>query len=127
MILKGHCLCRAITFEITGPYNWVGHCHCDSCRRGAGAPLVTFIGHPDGHWRWTGATPAAYISSPGNTRYFCSTCGSSVAYTSDRYPEEIHFHATLLDEPDQVTPTDIFHADERLPWMPDAMPGCTHS
>lgn len=127
MTLQGHCLCRAIGFEITGPHNWVGHCHCDSCRRGAGAPLVTFIGHPNGHWRWTGQTPTPYVSSPGNTRHFCPTCGSSVAYTSTRYPDEIHFHAALLEDPGAVTPSEIYHASERLPWMPDHVPGCKNT
>jgi len=91
---------------------------------GAGAALVTFIAHPDGQWRWTGADPAAFASSPGQTRYFCARCGSSVAYISDRYPDEIHFHAALLAAPADVTPRHVFHADERLPWMPPDMPGC---
>ncbi len=124
MSTKGHCLCRKITFEMTGAHNWVGHCHCDSCRRGAGAPLVTFIGHPNGQWRWTGETPKIYESSPGNFRHFCSTCGASVAYSSTRYPDELHFHATLLDDPSKLTPQEIYHADERLPWMPEGFPGC---
>jgi hypothetical protein len=109
-----------------GPHSWIGHCHCDSCRRGAGAPLVTFIGHPNGHWRWTGKTPARYESSPGTFRDFCPTCGSSVAYTSDSYPDDIHFHAVLLDDPGAITPDQIYHADERLPWIP-VLPGCVQS
>jgi hypothetical protein len=127
MPLRGHCLCGAVTFEMEGPHNWIGHCHCDSCRRGAGAPLVTFIGHPNGRWRWTGKTPARYVSSPGNYRDFCATCGSSVAYRSDRYPDEIHFHAALLDDPGAIAPDRIYHADERLPWMPATLPGCGQS
>lgn len=124
MTCKGHCLCRAVSFEMSGPHNWIGHCHCDSCRRGAGAALVTFIAHPNGQWRWTGADPTAFASSPGQTRYFCARCGSSVAYISDQYPDEIHFHAALLADPANVTPRHVFHADERLPWMPPDMPGC---
>ena len=120
MILHGHCLCQAVRFELTGPHNWVGHCHCDSCRRGAGAPVVTFIGHPNGHWRWTGAAPATFVSSPGNTRYFCATCGSSVAYSSERYPDEVHFHAALLEHPEQLDPREEYFPEERLPWHLDA-------
>ncbi|MFD1157080.1 GFA family protein [Roseovarius aestuarii] len=120
MPIRGHCLCKSICFELTGPHNWVGHCHCDSCRRGAGAPVVTFIGHPNGHWRWTGARPTQFTSSAGNYRYFCPTCGSSVAYASDRYPDEMHFHAALLETPAAVKPSEIYHEDERLPWHLDA-------
>ncbi|MBU3261111.1 GFA family protein [Roseovarius sp. PS-C2] len=124
MIRKGHCLCGAVTFELDGGHNWIGHCHCDSCRRATGAPLVTFVGHPDGNWQWTEAEPKHYESSPGNHRYFCATCGSSVAYRSDREPDEMHFHAVLLDDPDTLSPDEVFHADERLSWVPEALPGC---
>ncbi|WP_135504282.1 GFA family protein [Roseovarius aestuariivivens] len=126
MTLKGHCLCRAVAFEMTGKHNWVGHCHCDSCRRNAGAALVTFVARPNGQWRWTGTEPAQYASSPGQTRYFCAICGSSVAYASERYADEIHFHAVLLEDPAAVTPRHVFHSHERLPSMPQDMPGCKH-
>ncbi|MDM8164437.1 GFA family protein [Roseovarius sp.] len=124
MTVKGHCLCGAVRFELDGPPNWVGHCHCDSCRRATGAPLVTFVGHPDGQWRWTGKEPSVYASSPGTRRTFCPTCGASVTYATDNTPGETHFHATLLDDPASVQPTEIDHADERLPWMPADYPGC---
>lgn len=116
---KGHCLCTSVTFELTGPHNWIGHCYCDSCRRGAGAAVVTFVGHPNGHWRWSGTIPACYTSSPGNRRYFCATCGSSVAYASDRFPDEMHFHAVLLEHPDTLIPSEHYYTNEHLPWRLD--------
>ena len=116
---KGHCLCNAVTFELTGPHNWAGHCYCDSCRRGAGAAVVTFAAHPNGQWSWTGTAPTCFTSSPGNRRYFCATCGSSAAYASDRFPGELHFHAALLEHPDAITPSEHYHADEHLPWRLD--------
>ena len=125
-MIQGHCLCRAVHFTMTGPHNWVGHCHCDSCRRAAGAPLVTFVGHPNGQWEWTGDIPKVYESSPGNFRHFCPSCGASVAYSSTRYPDEIHFHAVLLDDPGSLQPSEMYHADERLPWMPENYDGCPH-
>lgn len=116
VVVRGHCLCGAIRFELEGAHNWVGHCHCDSCRRATGAPVVTFIGHPNGTWRWTGETPSKYTSSPGNYRHFCASCGSAVGYSSDRYPDEFHFHAVLLERPADLHPTEIYHADECLNW-----------
>ncbi|WP_157933035.1 GFA family protein [Roseovarius salinarum] len=113
----GYCLCGSVTFELLGSSRWVGHCHCASCRRATGAGVVTFIGHPNGAWRWTGAPPSSYASSPGTLRYFCPVCGASVAYGSSREPGETHFHAALLDDPGSIIPTDDFHADERLGWI----------
>lgn len=124
MTLTGRCLCGDIAFEVHGAPKWVGHCHCESCRRGAGAPLVTFAGYRNDQWRWTKAAPAVYASSPEARRYFCARCGSSIAFESDRFPDEFHFHVALFDHPDAVTPNEQFHAGERLSWMPDRMPGC---
>jgi len=116
-VLRGRCLCGACTFELIGKQNWVGHCHCDSCRRATASPMTTWIGQENGRWRFTGAEPAKYESSPGNTRGFCPTCGSPFYYLSRRYPDETHFYAALLDHPEDVEPDRNFHIDEMLPWM----------
>ena len=113
---RGHCLCRSVTFEYEGPENWRGHCHCESCRRQTASAFTTFMGIPNGAWRWTGAEPSFYASSPGVKRWFCSGCGAPVAYTSDKLPDEIHFYAALLEDPQDFDPTIHFHWDERLPW-----------
>ena len=115
--VTGHCLCGAITFRLDGPHNWVGHCHCDSCRRATASPITTFIGHPDGHWSFTKGTPAEFASSPQVTRAFCPSCGSPIFYRSAQIPGETHFYATLLDDPVPLSPTVHWHYDEALPWL----------
>ncbi|HPD91987.1 MAG: GFA family protein [Rhodobacter sp.] len=117
MLLRGHCLCGACTFELDGPPRFVCHCHCESCRRATAAPFTTWIGQPDGHWRFTGTPPTCRESSPGTRRGSCPVCGSPMFYESDRYPGERHFYAALLDNPGAVTPTLHFHAAEHLPWI----------
>lgn len=128
-VLKGHCLCGACKFELTGPHNWVGHCHCESCRRAASPHFTTWIGHENGAWRFTGAEAVSYVSSPGNTRGFCATCGSPIYFKSDRFPNEMHFYAALLEDPGDVEPAIHFHADEMLPWvhLSDGLPFKDHS
>lgn len=127
MTNSGRCLCGDVRFAIEGEPIWVGHCHCESCRRGAGAPLVTFAGYRNNQWSWTGITPAYFASSPGARRYFCQKCGSSVAFESSRFPNEFHFHVALFDDPENVTPNEQFYRRERLSWMPKTMPGCSQS
>lgn len=114
--INGHCLCGSVAFSLTGPHNWVGHCHCDSCRRATSSPITTFIGHPNGHWQIDGAVQE-HQSSPGVARGFCPKCGSPIFYKSDKLPEETHFYAALLDDPTQVKPTVHWHYDEVLPWL----------
>lgn len=116
--ITGHCLCGACRFELTGAHIWVGHCHCESCRRATGSPVTTFIGHPEGAWRWIAENLREYESSPGVTRGFCGTCGSAVTFRSVRWPGETHFYAALLDDPAPLSVTQVYHADEALPWAP---------
>jgi hypothetical protein len=119
MTLTGHCLCGACRFAFDGPPKWTGHCHCESCRRATASMMTTFAGVADGAWRWTGATPATYHSSPGVTRHFCPTCGSQLAFRSARWPGETHFHAALLDDTAQIEIEGNFHTEERLSWPLD--------
>ena len=119
MTLTGHCLCGACRCAFDGPPKWTGHCHCESCRRATASMMTTFAGVADGAWRWTGAPPATYHSSPGVTRHFCPTCGSQLAFRSTRWPGETHFHAALLDDPAQIEIEGNFHTEERLSWPLD--------
>lgn len=112
----GRCLCGGVRFEYDGEELFRGHCHCDSCRRQTASPFTTFMGVANGTWRWTGETPKVFESSPGQKRHFCGTCGAPVAYSSTRWPDEIHFYAALLDDPQSFAPNEHYHWEERLHW-----------
>lgn len=114
---KGRCHCGAVAYEYDGPENWVGHCHCESCRRNCSAPFTTFVGVPRAAVRMTGVTPAVYPSSPGVRRHFCPRCGSPVAYDADRYPDEIHFYLAALEDSSGLAPTFHVFAGEMVPWV----------
>ncbi len=120
----GRCLCGQTSFAYEGPENWRAHCHCESCRRPTASPFTTFLGVPNGAWRWTGDTPQIYASSPGVRRHFCGTCGAPVAYEADRFPNEIHFYASLLDGHEDFAPERHVFWSERVPWVEpaDALP-----
>jgi hypothetical protein len=113
----GRCLCGEVRFSCDAAPLWQSHCHCESCRRATASGFTSFLGVANGHWRWTGAVPATYGSSPGVWRDFCPACGTQMAYRADRYPGECHFYAATLDDPASYTPTAHFHSDEQLPWI----------
>ncbi|WP_138468078.1 GFA family protein [Poseidonocella sp. HB161398] len=121
MTLTGHCLCNRTRFELDPPFLFVGHCHCESCRRQTASAFTTFIGVEQGQWRWTGAPPVRYESGPGRTRWFCAGCGAPAAYANEvDSPGEMHFYAALLDDPEAVVPEMNFHPEEHLSWAFDA-------
>ncbi|GAB5470082.1 MAG: GFA family protein [Rhodospirillales bacterium] len=120
MTKTGHCLCGGVRFAYEGPEAWRVHCHCESCRRQTASAFTTFLGVPDGQWRWTGDLPALYESSPGVRRFFCPTCGSPVGFAADRFPGEMHFYAALLDAHADFEPEGHVHWDERVAWVTPA-------
>lgn len=116
-VKRGRCLCGQVTFEYTGPENWRGHCHCESCRRNCAAPFTTFMGVPKAAYRFTGRAPSVYHSSPGVRRYFCANCGTPMAYETDRLPHETHFYAASLEDSAGFVPQFHVHWAERVPWV----------
>ena len=47
-MLTGSCLCGDIAFEIDGPVDTAGHCHCSMCRKfhGSARAAADFAGWP---------------------------------------------------------------------------------
>jgi len=112
----GRCLCGAVRYDFDAAPLWQAHCHCESCRRATSSPYTSYFGVADGHWRWTGAEPARFASSPEVERFFCGRCGSPMAYRSTRWPGEIHFFAASLMDPSAYRPTVHVHFNEHLAW-----------
>jgi len=115
--MKGHCLCGQVTFEFSRSPLWCGHCHCESCRRATASPFTTWVGVLRRDCRFTGAEPGIYNSSPGVRRYFCARCGSPIAFESERWPDQTHLYAALLERPQDVTPQFHVYVAEKLPWI----------
>lgn len=113
----GRCLCGACVFELIGPPNWVGNCHRRSCRKATASPFTTYIGQQNTRWSMRGDDPVVHHSSPGTSRAFCGRCGSPLYYESTRYPDERHFFAALMDEPDRYPPEEDAFTDEKLAWV----------
>jgi hypothetical protein len=81
MSIKESCLCGAVSYEVTAPFQFIGNCHCSICRKTHGAAFATWgIIDPE-HFHWTAGEEfvQAYESSPGRTRCFCKRCGSPLA------------------------------------------------
>ena len=114
---KGHCQCGAIEYEFTGEPKWVMHCHCESCRRAVSSPVATYVGVMLEQFSYLKGEPTYYESSPGVKRFFCTNCGSPMAYAGPQWPGEVHlFHGTLAD-PAQWPPTGHANVAEQVAWF----------
>jgi len=79
-MLKGSCLCGAVTFEATGPASPVEVCHCTQCRKWTGhffanveVPRDGLTIHGENNMTW-------HRSSEKVRRGFCATCGSTLFF-----------------------------------------------
>ncbi len=115
--LSGHCYCGAVRFEIDGSSDWIGHCHCESCRRASGSAMTTFAGFKLAQVRFTAAQPAKYATDDGVTRLFCRNCGSPVAYCNADTPDDIHLQLGLFDDLEALPPIDHSFREEKASWL----------
>ncbi len=117
--LAGGCLCGSVRYEITGESFKVIHCHCQSCRKHNGAPVVTLAGFKADQVTFSGDERRIYESSPGVGRAFCGKCGTPLTWEGDggdRGPI-VEFHISTFDTPEVLVPTVHSFYSERIPWM----------
>ena len=115
----GGCMCRAVRYEATGEPFLVSHCHCLSCRRHTGAPVVTLLGYTADQVRFTGDERRIYESSPGVGRAFCGKCGTPLTWegNDDELGPLFEIHISTLDTPEAFVPTSHGFYPERIAWF----------
>lgn len=114
--LTGRCLCGDVRYRCSAPLMPATLCHCESCRRAAGAHVVAWLTVRKDSLQFSAGTPVAYDSSPGVRRTFCGRCGTPLSYWSARHPDEIDLTIASLDAPDAVAPIDHVWMSDALSW-----------
>ena len=95
----------------------VEFCHCRSCRRAAGAPLMAWAAFQCAEFAITAGVSTAYESSPGVVRTFCGRCGTSLTLADDRFPNEIYVSLGSFDDPEQLPPEFHIWRSHRISWL----------
>lgn len=116
--IAGRCYCGNVKFEAVGPVLSEANCHCDNCRRAAGAQAVAWITVNSSRFEFTAGEPKRYRTETGAYRTFCGDCGTSLTYENDVRPGEIDITTGSLDHPENFAPTKDVFADEKLSWVP---------
>lgn len=117
--VSGACLCGAVAFEITLPSLWCAHCHCTQCQRYHGAPVVTWVGVSNDHFKITRGEHKLrwFASSALAQRGFCDACGSSFLFRSEKWPNEIHITLPNLQDTIDRQPEGHVHYDSHVSWL----------
>ena len=115
--LDGGCLCGAVRYEASGAAVGITHCHCRTCRRASGAPLITWAGFDSDKFKFTQGRPATDSSSENVVRTFCDRCGTALTYQRIDLPDSIDVTLGSLDNPEQLTPQDHTWTESRISWI----------
>lgn len=118
-MISGGCRCGAVRYEaeVTEPDRH-GLCHCEDCRRSAGAPAVAWLAVPRDSFRVTRGEAVRWAGTGGAERYFCGTCGTPLFYFNERMiPGIADIQSATLDEPEAFEPKAQIQCAERLGYM----------
>ena len=114
--IRGGCLCGAIRYEGIGePYN-ITHCHCEDCRKSAGASFTTWASFQRDNFQLTNGKPRE-IEWAGRLRSFCGMCGSALTFMSQADADEIDVTVATFDQPKIVAPADHIWTEDRISWI----------
>ncbi len=117
-MIKGHCECGQVRYEVDGDILDFGHCHCSQCRRLHGAAFATFAAVTRDKFRYVfGETNTSlFASSEFNDRIFCRKCGSNILVDAKQEPEYLYISMSTV-EGNPVVP-EGYHAyvGSKAPW-----------
>jgi hypothetical protein len=116
-VYSGGCLCGAVRYQLSGPVSNLCFCHCATCRRATGAPMVPWGTFAREAVRVTHGRLSEYRSSAQVWRGFCARCGTSLTYRHEARAGEIDVTLATLDDPTWLAPQMHVWVKDRLPWL----------
>lgn len=118
MTITGGCHCGAIRYEALGEPITHALCHCNDCRRHAGAPMVGWTMFPADAVKLTRGEPKVYASSKEGRRHFCGACGTGLFYRNAVVlPGILDIQSGTYDDPDATPARAHIQVAERISWM----------
>jgi len=113
---SGGCGCGAIRYKACGQPVMVAYCHCDDCRKSSGSVVSVLAGFRRDGFELTKGAPQYFGTTPAVKRSFCKTCGASLFYENQNFPENIYIHIGGFDDPDQLPPDRHTWVSDRIAW-----------
>lgn len=122
-VLRGSCLCRAVTYEVRAPFLEFAHCHCSRCRKATGSSHATNLYVSPGRFNWvSGQDKAVRFDLPSAASFattFCGNCGGPLPHHT-RSARVIVVPAGSLDDVPRREPRVHIFWGSRAPWTSNA-------
>jgi hypothetical protein len=114
----GGCLCGAVRFEISGPIRHIVHCHCSQCRKAQGSAFATngIVSASDFSLLSGADHLTGYVSSQGQTKYFCKTCGSPIMSKTESKPDQVRVRIGTVESDIVERPEAHIFATSKANW-----------
>ncbi len=121
---EGGCLCGAIRYRVSGAIDESGYCHCRTCQKQSGAPVVAWFALAPSEFAYLQGTPGAYRASSHAQREFCSDCGTYIVFREDDASMTLSVNTATLDNPELSPPAFHIYCESRIGWFDtaDALP-----
>ena len=115
--VAGGCLCGAVRYRVTGTPTNTMICHCRTCRRAAGSPVVAWLTFSTGDFQFTRGQPVEFSSTAPVRRTFCGSCGTPLTYAHQDSPASIDVTTCSLDDPHSFPPTHHSWLSDDVGWV----------
>ena len=92
-------------------------CHCQTCRRAAGSPVVAWLTFATADFRFSKGKPVGFSSTPPVRRTFCGSCGTPLTYARVDAPDSIDVTTCSLDDPQAFPPTHHSWLSDDVAWV----------
>ena len=114
----GGCLCGSVRFEIHAPIQHIVYCHCSQCRKAQGSAFAAngIVPAADFNIIQGEAALTGYESTPGQTKYFCRTCGSPILSKSASRPQQVRVRLGTIDSAIQERPMAHIFVTSKANW-----------
>lgn len=117
--IDGGCHCGAVRYRIAPCDGDSAYCHCRTCQRTAGAPVIAWMSIPIDAFHYERGAPALYRSGPASQREFCGQCGTQILFRAD-HGRTVDINTATLDDPTLAPPQYHIWRMSRIAWFETA-------
>lgn len=117
---EGGCLCGAVRFELTGPPEAVGYCHCTRCQRRSGTAASAQARIDANNLVIHGEERVRSWRHPegGFEKLFCGDCGAQLFSRNPDEPRQMSVRLGAFDGDPGIRPTYRQFVAYAAPWEP---------
>jgi hypothetical protein len=118
--LTGHCLCGAVRYQVSEPFEDAGYCHCTRCQRRSGTAAAASARVAPGSFRIVSGDSLlrAWQPEDGFAKVFCCQCGGALYSQDPNDPQVISVRMGTIDGDPGIRPRWRQHVGSAAPWEP---------